>query len=230
MVDGERLTFRLMGLNNQNFIMEDEQTGSWWQQVSGEAVFGPMKGKSLELVMSDEVAFEIWKREHPESTVLLGTEERPERDFDESMERLTEYGLPMEPDPDDELTQRALIIGVKLEGQSKAYPVDVLVEQNPVIDQLGGVPVLMVVARDDKSVRGFDRRLEGETLELFMKPDTEGPLVLVDSQTGSEWDFSGQAISGPMAGKRLTKIPVLKEFWFDWKIYNPDTLVFSAGL
>ena len=23
------------GINNQNFIMRDEQTGSWWQQVTG---------------------------------------------------------------------------------------------------------------------------------------------------------------------------------------------------
>ena len=43
MVDGRRLTFRLAGINNQNFIMRDEQTGTWWQQVSGLAIHGPLK-------------------------------------------------------------------------------------------------------------------------------------------------------------------------------------------
>ena len=46
-IDGRVLTFRLVGINNQNFVMQDDQTGSWWQQVSGEAILGPLKGLSL---------------------------------------------------------------------------------------------------------------------------------------------------------------------------------------
>ncbi len=230
-MDGQRLTFRLMGLNNQNFIMEDEQTGSWWQQVTGEAIFGPLKGKSLELVMSDEVSFEIWKREHPQSRVLVSTAEAElsKKNFHEGLEAVKEFGLPMSADPNDVLPQRELIVGVELEGQSKAYPVEVLVKQNPVVDQIGEVPLLLVVARDGESIRCFDRRLDGATLEMYLKPGTEGPLVLIDSETGSEWDFSGRAIAGPMAGRSLQKIHLLKDFWFDWKIFHPETLVFRAG-
>ena len=36
-IDGRKLTFHLAGINNQNFIMRDEETGSWWQQVTGVA-------------------------------------------------------------------------------------------------------------------------------------------------------------------------------------------------
>ncbi|MCP5111655.1 MAG: DUF3179 domain-containing protein [bacterium] len=68
---GRSLWFRLAGLNNQNFIMEDEETGTWWQQVSGEALRGPFEGERLELVHSDEISLGLWKREHPDSTVLL---------------------------------------------------------------------------------------------------------------------------------------------------------------
>jgi len=39
-VNGQTLKFHLAGINNQNFIMRDEQTGSWWQQISGEAIQG----------------------------------------------------------------------------------------------------------------------------------------------------------------------------------------------
>ena len=52
-MDGRRLSFRLTGINNQNFLMTDEQTGSWWQQVTGEAVHGPLKGRRLDLVFHD---------------------------------------------------------------------------------------------------------------------------------------------------------------------------------
>ena len=60
----------LAGINNQNFIMKDEETGSWWQQVSGEAIQGPLKGKKLNAVFNDEISFAIWKRENPQGRVL----------------------------------------------------------------------------------------------------------------------------------------------------------------
>ncbi len=69
-MDGRTLHFHLNGINNQNFIMRDEETGSWWQQVSGEAIFGPLKGKKLKAVAMDELSFALWKREHPAGRVL----------------------------------------------------------------------------------------------------------------------------------------------------------------
>ena len=62
-IDGRVLHFHLAGINNQNFIMKDEETGSWWQQVTGEAIFGPLKGKHLKPVYMDELTFATWKRE-----------------------------------------------------------------------------------------------------------------------------------------------------------------------
>ena len=54
--------------------MQDEETGTWWQQVSGIAIFGPLKGKRLEAVAWDEVSFGVWKMEHPHSLVLEAVE------------------------------------------------------------------------------------------------------------------------------------------------------------
>src|SRR2546427_356532 len=113
--------------------MRDEQTGSWWQQVTGEAIQGPLKGR-----------------------------------------RLT---------------------GV-------------------VLDVLGGVAIVLVVADDQKSIRVFERTIDGRKLELLARADAT-PLRLVDAETGSEWDFSGRAVSGPLAGRVLSKTKALKEYWFD---------------
>ena len=33
-VAGRRLTLHLAGINNQNFLMRDEETGTYWQQIS----------------------------------------------------------------------------------------------------------------------------------------------------------------------------------------------------
>jgi hypothetical protein len=42
-------------------------------------------------------------------------------------------------------------------------------------------------------------------------------------------DFTGKGVSGPLAAKRLKKIMTLKDYWFDWNIYHPDTMVYTLG-
>ena len=48
-MDGQPLDFEDAGMNNQNFVMRDVQTGTWWQHVTGEALVGPLKGRRLEM-------------------------------------------------------------------------------------------------------------------------------------------------------------------------------------
>ncbi len=57
MAKGLILSFHLAGINNQNFLMRDDQTGTFWQQISGRAISGPLAGLQLEPVYSDEVTF-----------------------------------------------------------------------------------------------------------------------------------------------------------------------------
>ena len=64
------LTFHLAGINNQNFLMRDDQTGSYWQQITGEAVAGPLRGRRLNLIASDELSFALWAAEEPDGTIL----------------------------------------------------------------------------------------------------------------------------------------------------------------
>ena len=49
---------------------------------------------------------------------------------------------------------------------------------------------------------------------------------LLDSQ-GNTWNFAGCATSGPATGQCLEKINFLKDYWFDWKNYNPQTTVYN---
>jgi len=85
-----------------------------------------------------------------------------------------------------------------------------------------------VIGDDKKSVRAFERVVEGRKLEFFVKPNTS-PLTLVDAETGSEWDFTGKAIGGTLNGRQLTKVAVLNDYWFDWQTYNPKTTVYELG-
>jgi hypothetical protein len=82
------------------------------------------------------------------------------------------------------------------------------------------------MAPDNKSVRVFITRVEGQDIELFRKNDTTDWL-LMDSTFGSEWNFQGCAINGPAQGKCLEPLPALKDYWFDWRNYHPDTTVYK---
>jgi hypothetical protein len=46
-VKGKPEKFRLVGMDHFNAMFEDATTKSWWRQVNGEAVTGPLKGETL---------------------------------------------------------------------------------------------------------------------------------------------------------------------------------------
>lgn len=229
-VGGRRLTFRLVGVNNQNFIMQDEQTGSWWQQITGVALHGPLSGARLEPMPFETLSFALWKQEHPSSQVLAA-EQRHLDDYAPAdwVARLRAR-MPV-PEPlsrDRQLEPRDLVVGLQIDGRAKAYPLAALAAQNPIADDLGGTPVLLVVAGDGASVRIFDRRLDGETLELYLRAGSDPP-ALIDASSGSEFDFRGLGTSGRHAGRSLRRFGSITEFWFDWRHYHPDTWLYEAG-
>ncbi|MDQ1522462.1 MAG: hypothetical protein QOE47_386 [Pyrinomonadaceae bacterium] len=229
--DGRRLKFHLTGINNQNFIMADEETGTWWQQVSGEAIHGPLKGRRLNGVFHDELTFATWRRERPQGRVLRPSEDNDAwRKFSERWEEQTAK-LPVvtQAAAQDKLTPRAVVLGVNLNGAAKAYPLESVERQSPLVDKVGDVPLVVVLGEDKKSVRAFETTVDGRALEFYVKADAGGGGAwrMFDGETRSEWDFTGRAVAGALAGRQLKKIPLLKDYWFDWKLYNPQTLVYA---
>ena len=227
-LDGRRLTFHLAGINNQNLLMRDAETGSWWQQTSGESILGPLKGRSLTEVPHDELTWETWRAERPAGRVLLPDADAlaagryaPAR-WEERMASAPAATAAAEGEP---LPPRALVLGVTVGASSVAYPFTALREQHVILDDVGGAPIAVVMDLDSRSVRVFDRRMDDCALELLAVPDA-WPLRLVDAQTGSTWDFTGKAVGGEYHGAALRRIEVLPADWFDWKAYHPGTTVY----
>lgn len=238
-VDNRSLKFHLAGINNQNFIMRDEESGSWWQQVSGKAIQGPMKDKQLTQVFCDELSFATWKREQPNGRVLL-PDERVKYKYEAANweEEYKNFPVVVAKNPADKLEPRSLVVGIEINKTSRAFPFDALQKQQLILDEVGGVPLFLIVGEDQKSVRAFERRLNGQTLEFFVaaaengKSQAETPQTerrLIDAESGSVWNFTGKAIGGKLAGQQLKPIPVLKDYWFDWKIYHPKTGIYLLG-
>jgi hypothetical protein len=222
-VGGRELHFYLAGINNQNFLMRDRETGTWWQQITGKAIFGPLKGEMLELAPSDELSFALWKKESPGGQVLAAVA-RDQKEYDSKWEEeVAKLPVPIS-FPGTQLKSRDVVIGLVVAGEARAYPVEKILKQSPIQDRLGGNPILVVVGPDGKSVRAFLSRIGDSDVELFRKSGA-GEFALLDAE-GGEWNFKGCAVSGAVAGKCLSELPAIKDYWFDWRNYHADTTVY----
>jgi len=153
--------------------MRDKETGTWWQQITGKAIYGPLKGASLELVLSDELTFGEWKSEIPDGKVLA---EVPKyvKEYDSNWEpEVAKYPVPIS-FPGTALKSRDVVVGLQIDGPARAYPWDTLVKQSPVVDRVNGTPLLVAVGPDGKSFRVFISRIDGKDAEFFLKDEAEG--------------------------------------------------------
>jgi hypothetical protein len=230
-VDGRRLTFHLAGINNQNFLMRDEETGSYWQQISGIAIGGPLKGRQLTLVFSDELTFKTWKTEEPAGTVLQpaskDASDYETKDWDVRMKRaptVIQF-------PEHGMQPRDLILGIRTADASRAFLYDRVVREKLVKGFVGAQPVLIVVGPDGQSVRAFRDRIPGAdgTPDFYRLTANKPGVLLMDASTGSEWNFQGCAVSGTSQGACLERIAMLKDYWFDRRNYNPKTTIWGNG-
>lgn len=228
-VGGKTLRFRLAGINNGNALLQDRETESIWQQSTGEAIFGPLKGQRLELIPSDELTVALWRREEPDGMILRPDDRRSSeydpKDWESQVEQTrvvvdtTRSGIP----------PHRLMLGVSVDGVNKAYPVDTILTSGLIEDRVGGGRVLLVVGQDGSSIRVFKVQTVGrDTALTFARLGGARDKLMVDTQTSSEWNFKGCAIKGLHAGQCLVAVESHKDYWFDWMNHHPDTAVFKG--
>ncbi len=224
-INGRVLHFYLAGINNQNFLMRDRETGSWWQQITGKAIYGPLQGAELSLVLSDELSFGEWRTESPTGQVLAPVAKYA-KEYDPKWEPEVAKLPVVISFPGTELKSRDVVIGVAMGDAARAYPWETFAKESPILDRVKGTPLLLVLGPDGKSFRVFIARIDGHDAEFFLKADTQD-WALLDTFSASQWNFQGCAISGSAQGKCLARVPALKDYWFDWRNYHAETTVYK---
>ena len=220
-VDGKRLHLRLAGINNGNALLRDEETGSVWQQSTGEAIFGPLKGRYLNMFHSSELTFALWHKEHPQGDVLKPdarwVSEYDSRDWEKFVEKTPvmvdtkKSGIP----------PHQLMLGVAVADNYKAFPIQSVLAAKLIQDNVAEFPILLVVAPDGASIRVFD------PAELtFTRADNNETMQ--DTGTGSHWNSQGCAVDGALTGRCLKQIDANKTYWFDWMNHHPKTAVYKG--
>jgi hypothetical protein len=196
-------------MDHFNAMFEDASTGSWWRQATGEAIAGPRKGAVLAELPSLQLTLAKWLEMHPTSLVMQADSalrEEYTKDFDYekgvSRKRLTGTDTVSWHD-------KAWVVGLTLNRESKAYDWNRLRRERVVNDELGGMPIVLVLAADTASFFAYER------------PDAATRFTL----RGDSLVTTGRAyaLSGRGDPSWLKPVFASQEFWHSWRTFHPDT-------
>jgi len=179
----------------------DHQTGSVWSQVWGQAIAGPLKGTTLELIPAAIIPWSAWKADHPDTLVMLNGKEglfsRQERPRDD------------------------WVIGITLGEYSKAYYYSALTRDGVVNDFVGPYPVALYANAQTRQVYTYLRQPGGRVVTLTLNDTGK---YLVAAETGAAWDIvRGLARGDPARDEPLLVIPYISSFDWAWLDFHPDS-------
>lgn len=230
---GKLLHFDYDSMVGANEVHKDRETGSRWQQSTGEAISGPLKGSVLELYPFVRTTWKEWRRRYPDTVVL-----KPLPGYDERMpnlnKRMKAVTLSGEGDApkgafghDDRLRPKEVVAGLRVGTEEQAFPFSQLRIALVVNENLGGAPVLVVHQPSSDTTTAFEARAKGKVLHFEARdPDASS---LSDMETHSSWNAYGLCLEGPLKGTQLKTLILMPEFWFAWSEFHPKTRVFMAA-
>jgi hypothetical protein len=215
-VKGTPETFRLVGMDHFNAMFEDSATKSWWRQVTGEAVAGPLKGTLLPEVESFQLSTGKFFWLYPFGVVMNPDE--PSVIFYDSLARYERGKSKSDLTKRDSLSwkEKSWVVGVQYGTNTKVYDWNKLLEQRVINDIIAGVPVVVALSDDNQSFVVYQR--PNNTQIFSIANDT------LHSETG-KYNFSGRHLSPDSLS--LTRLRAYQEYWHSWRTFHPGTEIFE---
>lgn len=220
-VNGKPEQFRLVGMDHFNAMFEDNATKSWWRQVNGEAIIGPLKGKQLAEIPAEQMTLRTWLLLHPDTRIM-----QPDTLYKLGYEGLAGFdkgNIKSGLERRDSLSwkKKSWVIGVEINNLARAYDWNDLLRLKTINDTLARQPILIEVENDSASFHVWKR----DTLSFSTdKADN----YLTDSNTQSTWNALGECVSGSLKGQKLNVVQSYQEFWHSWKTFHPATSQYNV--
>ena len=219
-VNGKLETFRLVGMDHFNAMFEDQTTKSWWQQATGLAIAGPLKGQHLMEIPSHQASLASWLHDHPRSTIM-----QPDTLFTKDYDDLADYDKGtvkshLERRDSASWKMKSWVVGIKTHGREKAYDWNDLLTAFYIQDTIGRHPILLLLEKDTLSFHAYSRSFRNQTL-YFIRDNVAD--LLTDSNTHSIWNGNGRCVSGSLKDVQLDTLSAYQEFWHSWKQFHPNT-------
>jgi hypothetical protein len=218
--------FRLVGMDQFNAMFEDEETKSWWRQVNGIAVAGPLKGMALKEIASEQMRLGAWIRKYPNTLIM-----QPDAAFTKQYKGLegfdegtTESGL--EKRDGGSWQFKSWIVGLQKDSNAKAYDWNELVKQKVINDTFQNLAVVLVLENDNRSFHVWNRQVNDKLMNFTFDA---GAQTLKDAATNTVWNMNGECIEGELKGSKLSVVQSYQEFWHSWESFHPGTIKYTPG-
>jgi hypothetical protein len=119
-----------------------------------------------------------------------------------------------------------LVVGVTINNESKAYPIEIIGYHHQVRDSLGGRAIMVTYCTVCRTGRVFSPIVDGRNENFRLVGMDHFNAMFEDSRTKSWWrQASGEAIVGSMKGKHLDEIGSSQMTLAEWINLHPDTKV-----
>ena len=252
--DGEQIELGVSGLLvNSNLVMFDRRDDeTLYPQMVFTGISGAHLGERLELLPALETTWSMWKRLHPDTKVpVLGTgweryagrtpyaaaryREYPYADYRTNHRFLIfpplDYATRVDRWKADNGTRlnKEIVLGICQDGQTKAYPFQLMPDGVVINDVVGSLPLLVLFDAGSRTAIPFERRLDGQVLNFYaLEAEGDLPVAFADVETGSRWNMAGEAVAGPLRGRRLEQVPAYNAMWFAWAAFWPATEIWNG--
>lgn len=122
--------------------------------------------------------------------------------------------------------RKKLILGVGFNGQSRAYPIEIIGYHHQVRDTLGGESIMITYCTVCRTGRVYKPVVNGNLEEFRLVGMDHFNAMFEDSRTKSWWrQATGEAIVGPLTGSLLEEIPSQQMSLLAWIDQHPGTLI-----
>lgn len=134
-------------------------------------------------------------------------------------------------DADSWLEATEPVVALDINGETRAYPVQILIWHEIVNDTVGGTPVAVTYCPLCNSAVTYERTIRGvETTFGTSGKLYASALVMYDRATESLWThFDGRAVAGVLTGEQLRPISSPLLAWSDFQDAYPDGQVLSRA-
>ncbi|MSP68263.1 MAG: DUF3179 domain-containing protein [Alphaproteobacteria bacterium] len=131
----------------------------------------------------------------------------------------------------DDVAEMEPVIAVTVNGEQRAYPLQVLIWHEIVNDVVGGVPVAVTYGPLCNAAVVYDRRVGGRVLSFGTTGKLRhADLVMYDRETESWWQqFTGEAIVGTLLGAKLSVLPSRLESFVRFRARGEAGKVLEPG-
>jgi hypothetical protein len=119
-----------------------------------------------------------------------------------------------------------LVIGVSIDGESKAYPIEIIGYHHQVRDSIASEPIMVTYCTVCRTGRVFSPVVDGKPEMFRLVGMDHFNAMFEDGRTKSWWrQVNGEAIVGDLKGKRLEEIPSQQMSLAAWIAAYPATKI-----